>query len=175
MTASAGSSTSRCRRTTRRSARRHTVRATWSAAALGVPPGRMNARSGSSSASRVVDRLLELRDAALVDARLLEMLRHLLAVGGGEQRADGEQVALHGDEHLVDARHHLDGARHPDDGVQLVDVTICLDARIVLGNAPAAEEPRVAAVAGLACRSSREKYSARADPRRTRSSNCTLP
>ena len=78
-----------------------------------------------------------------------EMLRHLLAVGRGEQRADGEQVALHGDEHLVDARHQLDGARHPEDGVQLVDVTVRLDARVVLGDAPAAEEPGVAGVAGL--------------------------
>jgi hypothetical protein len=96
----------------------------------------------------VVDRLLELRDALVVDAGPLEMLRHLLAVRSGEQRTDGKQVALHGDEHLIDARHLLDGARHPDDGVQLVDVTIRLDARVVLRDAPTAEQPRVAGVSG---------------------------
>ena len=85
----------------------------------------------------------------VVDARLLELLRHLLAIGRGEQRADGEQVALHRHEHFVDARHQLDGARHPEDGVQLVDVAVRLDARMVLGDAPAAEEARVAGVAGL--------------------------
>ncbi len=37
--------------TTRRSARRQTVRATWSAAASGVPVGRMKQVSGSSSSS----------------------------------------------------------------------------------------------------------------------------
>jgi hypothetical protein len=42
---------SRATCTTRRSARRQTVRATWSAADFGVPPGRMNAFSGSSSLS----------------------------------------------------------------------------------------------------------------------------
>jgi len=97
----------------------------------------------------VVDGLLELRDAALVDPRLLEMLRHLIAVGGGEQRTDREQIALHGHEHLVDARHQLDGASHPEDGIQLVDVAVGFDARIVLRNPSAAEEPRVAAITGL--------------------------
>ena len=76
-------------RSRRRSARRQTVRATCSAAAFGVPPGRMKARSGSSSAFAVVDRALELLDARVVDARLLEMLAHLLGIGRGEQRADG--------------------------------------------------------------------------------------
>ena len=102
----------------------------------------------------------------LVDAGLLEMLRHLVAVGGGEQRADGEQVALHGDEHLVDARHRLDGARHPEDGVQLIDVTVRLDARVVLGDAPAAEQPRVAVVSGPCVDLHGRKYSALGRARR---------
>ena len=109
----------------------------------------MKARSGSSSASPSSIARSSSRDALVVDARLLEMLRHLLAVGRGEQRADGEQVALDGHEHLVDARHRLDGARDAEDGVELVDVAVGLDARIVLRDAAAAEEPRVAGVAGL--------------------------
>src|SRR5438093_910199 len=48
---SAGTAVSFARRTTLRSARRQTVRARWSAAALGVPAGSTNARSGGSSAS----------------------------------------------------------------------------------------------------------------------------
>jgi hypothetical protein len=96
----------------------------------------------------VVDRALELLDARVVDARLFEVLRHLLAVGSGEQRAEGEEVALHEHEQLVDARHRLDGARQPEDGVELVHVTVRLDARIVLRDAPPAEQPRRAGVAG---------------------------
>ena len=92
----------------------------------------------------VVDRALELGDARVVDARLLEMLAHLLAIGRGEQRADGEQVALDRDEHLVDARHRLGGANEAEHGVQLIDVAVGLDARMALGNAAAAEQARVA-------------------------------
>src|SRR5665647_2518987 len=97
----------------------------------------------------VVDGALELGDASFVDARLFEMQRHFVAVGGGEERPDREQVALYGNEHLVDARHHLDAARHSDDGVELVDVTVGFDADVVLGNAPPAEQSGVAGVAGL--------------------------
>src|SRR4051812_35609688 len=74
---------------------------------------------------------------------------HLVAIRGGEEGADGEEVALDGHEHLVDARHRLDGASHPKDGVELVDVTVGLDADVVLGDAAATEEPGGALVAGF--------------------------
>ena len=54
-----------------------------------------------------------------------------------------------GHEHFVDARHQLDGARHSEHGVQLVDVTVRFDARVILGDAAAAEQSGVAGVAGL--------------------------
>src|SRR5512143_1700415 len=46
----------------------------------------------------VVDRALELCDALVVDARLLELLAHLVRMRCRQQRADGEQVALNRDE-----------------------------------------------------------------------------
>ena len=97
----------------------------------------------------VVDRLLELGDARVGEARLLELLAVLLGVRRGEQGADGEQVALDRREDLVDARHHLDGARRADHGVELVDVAVRLDARVVLLDAAAAEESGAPVVAGL--------------------------
>ena len=136
-------------RSRRRSARRQTVRATWSAAAFGVPPGRMNARSGSSSASPSSIARSSSRDARVVDARLLEMLAHLVADRAWRGARRGEEIALDGDEHLVDARHGLDRAGHAERRVQLVDVAVGLDARMILRNAAAAEESRVAGVTGL--------------------------
>ena len=97
----------------------------------------------------LVDRALELRDPLVVHARFLEVLAHLFAVRRGEQRADREQVALDGHEHLVDARHHFGGARDAERRVQLVHVAVRLDARMVLRHAPAAKEPRLPGVAGL--------------------------
>ena len=126
-----------------------------------VQRGRLGRAAGKDEGAQrlelllaVVDGALELRDASLVDARLLEVQCHLLAVRCGEERPDGEQVALDGHEHLVDARHHLDAARHTDDGVQLVDVTVCFDADVVLGNAAAAEQAGLARRRRSSCRSS---------------------
>src|SRR5581483_10980099 len=96
-----------------------------------------------------IDGALELRDAGVVDARFLEMLAHLLAVGGREQRADGKEVALDGHEYLVDPRHRLRGAHDAEDRIQLVDVAVRFDAWMILGDAPAPEQPGVAAVSGL--------------------------
>src|SRR5258707_8323106 len=95
-----------------------------------------------------VDGALELRDARLVDARLLEVVRHLLAIRCGEERADGEEIALHGDEDFVDSGHHLDAARESEDGVELVDVAICFHAQIVLGHAASPEQRRLPRVPG---------------------------
>src|SRR4051812_48484111 len=97
----------------------------------------------------IVDGVLELSDSCLVDACFLEVRCHPVPVRCGEECPDREQVALDGDEHLVDARHHLDAARHSEDGVQLVDVTICFDAKVVLGHAAPTEEPGLAGVSGF--------------------------
>src|SRR5258708_99245 len=95
-----------------------------------------------------VDGALELRDARLVDARLLEEVRHLLAVGRREERADGEEIALYSDEHFVDSGHHLDAARESEDGVELVDVAVGFHAQIVLGHAASPEQRRLPGVPG---------------------------
>ena len=109
----------------------------------------MNARSGSSSDSPVVDGALEIRDARVADARLLEMLAHLVGVRRGEERAKAEEIALHPDQNLVDARHGLDGARHAERCVQLVHGAVGLEHADGLRNAATAEESRVAGVARL--------------------------
>src|SRR5439155_7735676 len=98
----------------------------------------------------VIYREFELRDAFVVDACLFQVLAHLLVVRRGQQRADGEQVALHAHEHFVDARHRFDRASDADRRVQFVDVAVRFDARMVFRNASTAEESRVARVARLA-------------------------
>src|SRR4051812_16196006 len=96
-----------------------------------------------------VDRVLELRDASFVQIRLLEMLAHLHQIRCCEERADREQIRLDWSEYAVETRQLFDGDCHSDGGVQLIDVTVCLDARMALRDAPASEESRVAVVAGL--------------------------
>jgi hypothetical protein len=97
----------------------------------------------------VIDGALELFYAAVVDARLREVIVHFLEVGCREQRADAEQIALHWNEDFVDARHRLDGASHAKDGVELVDIAVGFDAGVILLNPPASEETGISGVAGL--------------------------
>ena len=87
----------------------------------------------------VVDGMLEITDAAFIDARLRQVLLHLLAVGCREQRSDREEIALNWNEHFIDTRHWFRRAREAQDGVQLVDVPVRFHARVVLRNAAAAE------------------------------------
>jgi hypothetical protein len=44
----------------------------------------------------VIDRLFELPDPRVGEARLGQLLLHLLQVGRGEQRPEGEEIALDG-------------------------------------------------------------------------------
>jgi len=50
---------------------------------------------------------------------------------------------------LVDAGEWLDCPRQAEDGVQLVDVAVGLDARVVLLDPAATKQPSVPGVAGL--------------------------
>ena len=82
-----------------RSARRHTVRATCSDAASGVPPGRMKAVSGGICASRAS--MARSRSTMRAGGeRGLFLARRHLRPRVGELRADREQVALHAVEEL---------------------------------------------------------------------------
>jgi hypothetical protein len=92
--------------------------------------------------------MLELDDAIVVDAGLLEMLSHLLPIGSREESTDGEEVALNGHEDFIDARHRLDGAREADCRVQLIDVAIGFDARMALRNSATAEKSSITGIAG---------------------------
>jgi hypothetical protein len=97
----------------------------------------------------LVDGVLESLDATPVDVSLGEVAVHLLQIRSSEERPDAEEIALHGDEDLVDAGQWLDRASHTEDGVQLVDVAIGFDAWIVFLDPTAAKETRCAVVAGF--------------------------
>src|SRR5687768_2711535 len=51
-----------------------------------------------------IDGTFQFADALFVDARLCELLAHLLQLWCGEHRADAEEVALHRYQDFVDAR-----------------------------------------------------------------------
>jgi len=95
----------------------------------------------------VVDGVLELTNAPVVDIRLLEVSVHFVEIRRREQRADAKKIALHRNQDLIDPWKRLDGARHSDHGVELVDVAVSFDTGIVLGNSSAAEESGVAGIA----------------------------
>ncbi len=95
-----------------------------------------------------IDVGLELFDASLVDNGFGKMLLHLFAVRSCQQRADAEEVALNSSKDFVNARVGVVSARYADIRIQLVDVTISIDAWMVLVDAATAKESGVALVAG---------------------------
>src|SRR5204863_795421 len=97
----------------------------------------------------LVDGVLETLDALVVDVRLGEVAVHFLQVGGRQERADAEKIALDGDEDLIDAGHRLDSAGHAEGRIEFVDIAVGFDARVVLGDAAAAEKAGIAGVAGF--------------------------
>ena len=123
--------------TTRRSARRQTVRATWKAAASGVPAGRMKHFNGSSVA-------LDLQG---VDMRRGDPLGGRL--GRGELGAEVEEFALHPTEQGIEGGGHGMGAGHAEVAVEFVHRAEGLDPCVVLSHPRSAEQPRLAGIAGL--------------------------
>src|SRR5947209_6149501 len=96
-----------------------------------------------------VDRFFEHGDLRLAHAGAGKGLVHLRRIGRGELGADGEQVALDGlEQRALKPLGHLDD-RHAERGVQLVDLAVRFDARVVFGDAVAAEQSGVAPVALL--------------------------
>src|SRR5207237_8365774 len=53
----------------------------------------------------VVDRVLEILDAPLVDVRLDQVVVHFVEIGRRQQRADTKEIPLDGDQNFVDAGH----------------------------------------------------------------------
>jgi hypothetical protein len=74
---------------------------------------------------------------------------HFLQIGRGEQCADAEQITLHWDQDLIDPGDLVDRPHHADYGVELVDIAIGFDARVILLNPAAPEETSVAGVTGF--------------------------
>src|SRR5687767_1367000 len=98
---------------------------------------------------RRVDGALELPDPFLVDTSLLELPLHLLVIRRREECPEAEQVALDRNEHLVDPRHQLDRTRHSHGRVQLIDLAVRLDTRMMLDDPAATEQSCLTRVAGL--------------------------
>src|SRR5688500_5888120 len=96
-----------------------------------------------------IDRMLELRDPIVTDARFGEVLLHLFLIRSSEQSADAEQITLNRNEHFVYLRHRPGGTSEPDECVELIHIAVRLDARMILRNAAATEESGHAFVAGL--------------------------
>jgi hypothetical protein len=116
---------------------------------LGGAPGEDEAAERFQLPLGRIDGAFQLRDPVVVDARLGELLTHLVVVRGGQQGTNGEQVALNGDQHFIDARHEVDGAGQADGGVEFVHVAIGFDARVILLDASTAKERGFAGVPGL--------------------------
>jgi hypothetical protein len=66
-------------------------------------PGKDETPQRIELARTIIDRPFELTNPGVVDLRLLQLLRHFLPVGRGEERANAEQVPLDPDDQLIDA------------------------------------------------------------------------
>jgi hypothetical protein len=86
-----------------------------------------------------IDGTFQLCNACFVNARFLQLLAHLLQLWRGEYGSNTEQVSLNRHEDFIDARERLRTAGHPDHGIELIDVAVCFDARMIFANAAAAE------------------------------------
>src|SRR5258706_13089634 len=77
------------------------------------------------------------------------MLLHLILTGIREQRADAEQVPLNSNDGFIDLRNQSRCTRLSHECVELIDIAVCFDTRIILRNSAAAEEAGETFVAGL--------------------------
>jgi hypothetical protein len=95
----------------------------------------------------LVDPALHLLDALPGQLRQLGLAAALPRLRRGQVRADGEQVRLDGCEVAPD-RHVADGLDGPaQHRVQLIDLAIRFDARVILRHATTAEQSRVTEIA----------------------------
>ena len=135
----------RPRAMTMRSARRQTVRATWSCAAPGRAAGEDEVLEGRELLGEPVHELLERDDVALLDPRHGHL--RLVLLEDAEIGAQVKELVLDRaerfDERLVQSRRERDA----EDAVQLVHRPVGLDAQRVLADALAAAQTRRPVVA----------------------------
>src|SRR5512141_2512785 len=96
-----------------------------------------------------INRVLQLGDAIVADARFCQMLLHFFGIGRCEKCSDAEKVALDWNEYLVHLRHDLGGAGQSNESIQLIDVAVSFDACVIFGDTAATEQTGEAFVAGL--------------------------
>ena len=130
-----------------RSARRHTARARCRAAPAAAARQDEVAQR-RQLAVELIDPAFEPRHMRLANRRLLDS-RGDLVRRVGQPRADGEQVALHGDAHLVEVRFESGGPGHADAGLQFVHLAVGGDPEVGLADPRAVEEAGFAGIAGL--------------------------
>ena len=143
----ASTASSRASWTQRRSARRHTVRATCSAAAAGVPPGSTNRASGASSPSNASIRRSSSSTSACLGSGSPLFARCAASGVASEPPSANSSDWIRGEE-LAQIALRGRGRRDAEGGVELVDRAVGLDAQRVLRDALSAEQiglPTVAA------------------------------
>ena len=140
LSASGAISSTRARDQQRRSARRHTARATWQAAAAAPPPGKMKSLSGGK-------RIVEPVEFGLQPVHVGG--GHHAMPGNAQLPAEIEQIVLHlGQAAAHGLRKRRDGEHHADRAVGLIDAAVSLDAQTLLGDARAVAQAGAAVVAG---------------------------
>ena len=154
MKVSAGSETvwpgSRLKATIRRSARRQTVRHRWRCAAAGWPPGKHEGAQGFERGIEFVDLGFEPRRLGGNDAQGL-VAQVLAGIGHAKIGAQIEEVVLDAGQHGIELGEIRRAGVKPGDAdrrIGLVHRAIGLDAQVVLGDALARAQGRVALVAG---------------------------
>ena len=128
-----------------RSARRQTVRARWICAAAGVPPGRMNWTSGASSVSSESIAVSSCSTCRSVTALWNGPFGRNVRQGG----SDDEQVVLELRDQPVGGWVQNQRPCHPQRGIELVDCSVGVNPRVVLGHATTSEQPRHPIIASL--------------------------
>ena len=96
---------------------------------------------------QAIDQALQPSDVAVGERRLDDALRDPLT-RIRQLRAEREQVLLNANERLVEIGIQAGGARQAEPRIQLVDITVCVDAAVGLADAGAVEQRRFAGVAG---------------------------
>ena len=113
-----------------------------------APAGQDEPAKWRKSRLEPVDGLLESRDVIRADGGLLDPARDLVC-GIRQHRAEREQVTLHWFEDRVDICAGLIRTHEPQPRIELVDVAVRADARVVLGHARPVKQRSFTVIARL--------------------------